>query len=213
MVPIISAAMLPSAGLAFEGCLGSDVTVCLSQIAPQITQSEYDAALRSVSEFDQPDINGRMKTKGIVTILYKSKFADDSNDLRMISMDIARDHRVTELSISLYRSPILASTDQDTHMFEVAQFALGDRNNCSETSDRHAFYLFFHNKIRPTIRKDPTEFQVTATEASAYDYLHSAWQKICGSKMQYVSGSGTSTTTIDENNPSGEFGGPSLDFK
>ena len=126
VVPIISAAMLPSAGLAFEGCLGSDVTVCLSQIAPQITQSEYDAALRSVSEFDQPDINGRMKTKGIVT----------------------------------------------THMFEVAQFALGDRNNCSETSDRHAFYLFFHNKIRPTIREDPTEFQVTATEASAYDYLH-----------------------------------------
>jgi hypothetical protein len=216
VVSIISSVILPTSGLAFEGCLENDITVCLSDIAPRLTQTEYDSALQSISNFDRPEINGKLRKKGNVTVFYNSKDNEDSNKLQYISMDITRTHRVTGLSVSLSRSPILASTDKEyneTHMFEAALFALGDRSNCNLLSDKHAFYLLFHNKIRPTIRKDPTDFSITATDASAYDYYHSDWQRICGRKMQYVTGSGTSTITIDENNPSGDYGGPSLEFK
>jgi hypothetical protein len=187
-----AAQLLASPAQSAEGCLGAKVTACLDAIKPYLMSIEYQLALKGIDQYLAGDITGHRKAKSSVTVAYHSKFSDQFEPAQMVTMDYSASLEITEIQTLLRNSVVYAESDaayNATHMYETVLFALGTHENCRELATAHDFYLFFHTKIKTSVKSKKIEHAKGDVKPPREFYHETGWIGICGKKLNYsVSG-------------------------
>jgi hypothetical protein len=188
MLAFLGAQFFASPVLAFDACLGATVTSCLDGIRPYLGSADFQMAQRSIENYLTGDISGKRKPKGLLSVAYHSRFAEQSEPPQLILIDYAPSLEISQISLTLRKGAGTAASEDEyhaTHMYEAVLFALGTQENCREMATPHDFYLFFHTKIRPRLKAMKPERVAGAFKPSSLN-AETGWIGICGRKMNYI---------------------------
>lgn len=188
MLAFLGAQFFASPALAIDACLGATVTACLDAIRPYLGSADYYMAQRSVEKYLTGDIAGRGKAKGVVSVAYHIRSAEQSEPPQLISIDYAPSLEISQISLSLRKGAGTAESEDDyhaAHMYEAALLALGTPENCREMATPHDFYLFFHTQVRPRLKTSNAERIEGAYKPPSSLEAETGWIRICGRKMNY----------------------------
>ncbi len=183
------AASFASPALAFDACLGAKVTECLAAIRPYVGVIDYQTAQQNIERFLAGDIAGVHKPKGVLSLAYYSRYADQADPPQLLLIDYKPSLETSQISISLRKGAGTAETAdeyQATHMYDAALFALGTQENCREMATPRDFYLFFHTRVRPRLKEKKQERVEGVFNPPSSFYAETGWIGLCGKKMNYV---------------------------
>lgn len=188
---LLGAVLLIAAGpaRAFEGCLGAPVRACLDAVKPFLSAVDYRMANQSVDKFLAGDIAGRRKSSGHVVISYHSRYSDPSMPAQIVKLDFAPTLAISQVEVTLREGALLAESEaeyQATHMYEATVFALGSRENCREMASAREFYLFFHLKLRPKLKKQASVKRADGFKPASEYEAQTGWINLCGSQLNFV---------------------------
>ena len=183
-----AAQLLASPACAGDGCLGAKVTACLDAIKSHLTNIEYQLALKGIDQYLAGDITGTRKAKSSVTVVYHSHFSDQFEPALILTMNYSASLEITEIETGLRNSVVYATTDAEyaaTHAYETVLFALGTHENCRELATAHDFYLFFHTKIKTSLKSKKIEHAKGDVKPPSESYRETGWIGICGKSLDY----------------------------
>jgi hypothetical protein len=186
---LVATLSAPAPAAAFDACLGAKAADCLNAIATYLDPRDHARAEASIERYLAGDIAGKRKAKGMLSVPYYSKYADPLDPPQLLTIDYAPSLRITEIHVYLRRGATAAETEEEyraTHMYETAIFALGTREDCRELANAHDFYLFFHTKVRPKLRAQPTEHIKGMARPSTDLFAETGWVGLCGHQMNFL---------------------------